>query len=265
MSADYSFARAAIFFALLALFLILEAWRPRRATPMQRRMRWPSNFGLMAINTAVVFVLPVAALGSAVWAQAHGWGLFNQLALPGWAEVLLAWLVLDAAIYWQHRWLHEIGWLWPLHRVHHSDVEFDATTGVRFHAGEIALSMLYKCVLVVALGAPVLAVLLFETALNGLSLFNHSNLHLPEPFDRMLRRVLVTPDMHRAHHSVHRDEHDSNYSNAFSWWDRLFMSYTAQPRDGHEGMLIGLEQFREAPEQRLLPLLRQPARAPTNP
>src|SRR2546421_526651 len=134
MSADYSdwvlqhqaAARAVVFFVLLALFLSLEAWLPKRRTPMQRRMRWPSNFALMAINTAVLFALPVAAVGSSVWATAHGWGLFNHVALPGWIKILLAWLILDAAIYWQHRAFHEIGWLWPLHRVHHSDVEFDA-------------------------------------------------------------------------------------------------------------------------------------------
>jgi sterol desaturase/sphingolipid hydroxylase (fatty acid hydroxylase superfamily) len=253
-------ARAVIFFALLGLFAGLEAWRPRRRTPRQRHLRWPPNLGLMAINTAVIFVLPVAVVGSSVWASARGWGLFNQIPLPAWSEILLAWLLLDLAIYWQHRAFHEIGWLWPLHRVHHSDVELDTTTGVRFHVGEIILSTLYKCLLVVALGAPWAAVLLFETALNGLSLFNHANLHLPERFDRILRRVLVTPDMHRAHHSVHRQEHDSNYSNAFAWWDHVFWSYTPAPRDGHEAMTIGLQQFREEHEQRLLPLLVQPAK-----
>jgi sterol desaturase/sphingolipid hydroxylase (fatty acid hydroxylase superfamily) len=260
MSADYTGVRAAIFFALLALMLVLEALLPRRHGPMQRGMRWPANFSLMLINTLVVFALPIAAAGASLWAGANGWGLFNRVALAPWMEVLLAWMILDFAIYWQHRAFHEVPWLWPLHRVHHTDVEFDATTGVRFHAGEIALSMLYKCVFVVAIGAPLVAVLLFETALSTLALFNHANLHLPERCDRILRMILVTPDMHRTHHSTHRVEHDSNYSNAFSWWDHLFRSYTAAPREGHEQMKIGLKHFREAGEQRLWPLLHQPLR-----
>jgi len=227
---------------------------------MLRAMRWPSNLALALVNAVILALLPFAAITSAVWAQAHGLGLFNRSEWPRWLEVALAWIALDCAIYWQHRLLHEIAWLWPMHRVHHSDVELDTTTGVRFHPFEIVLSMAYKCVVVVALGAPWLAVLFFETALNGLSLFNHANLNLNPKLDRMLRMIIVTPDMHRAHHSVYRVEHDSNYSNAFAWWDRLFGSYTDAPRDGHEAMRIGLEQFREAPEQGVLPLLRQPLR-----
>lgn len=227
---------------------------------MFRAMRWPANFGLMVIDTAILFVLPFAAITSALWAQARGWGLFNRIDWPTWLEVAIAWIALDCAIYWQHRWLHEIRWLWPMHRVHHSDVELDATTGVRFHPFEIVLSMLYKCVVVIALGAPWPAVLLFESLLNGLALFNHANLNLNPRVERILRMAIVTPDMHRTHHSIHRVEHDSNYSNAFSWWDRVFASYTDAPRDGHEAMRIGLEQFREAPEQRIVPLLRQPLR-----
>jgi sterol desaturase/sphingolipid hydroxylase (fatty acid hydroxylase superfamily) len=258
MSADYTGVRAAAFFALFALILALETLRPRRRNPMQRRMRWPSNLGLMAINAAMIGLLPFAAAASAIWAQSRGLGLLHFTVLPPWLEVLAAWLVLDVAIYWQHRALHEVGWLWPLHRVHHTDVELDATTGVRFHAAEIVLSMAYKCVVVIALGAPLLAVLLFEIALSGLSLFNHANLHLPARLDRMVRMLLVTPDMHRAHHSVHRDEHDSNYGNALSWWDHLFRSYTRVPRDGHAGMRIGLAEFRHATDQRLVALLKQP-------
>ena len=227
---------------------------------MFRAMRWPANFGLMVINTAILVILPVAAFRASILAQALGWGLFNRIDWPGWLEVTIAWIALDCAIYWQHRLLHEIGWLWPMHRVHHSDVELDATTGVRFHPFEIVLSMLYKCAVVIALGAPWPAVLLFESLLNGLSLFNHANLNLNPRVERILRMAIVTPDMHRTHHSIHRVEHDSNYSNAFSWWDRVFASYTEAPRDGHESMRIGLEQFREAPEQAVVPLLRQPLR-----
>jgi sterol desaturase/sphingolipid hydroxylase (fatty acid hydroxylase superfamily) len=250
--------RGAIFFGLLATFLVAQELWPKRATPMLRAVRWPPNFALVAIDTAILASLPFAAITSAIWAQAHHAGLFNALGWPHWLEVAIAWIALDCAIYWQHRALHEIAWLWPMHRVHHSDVEFDATTGVRFHPFEIVLSMAYKCIVVIALGAPWLAVLLFETTLNGLSLFNHANLRLNPQLDRILRMAIVTPDMHRAHHSVHRVEHDSNYSNAFAWWDRLFGSYTDQPRDGHESMRIGLVQFRDAPAQRIVALLKQP-------
>jgi sterol desaturase/sphingolipid hydroxylase (fatty acid hydroxylase superfamily) len=260
MSADYTGVRAAAFLALFALILALETLRPRRKTPMQRRLRWPSNLGLMVINAAMIALLPFAAAASAIWAQSRGWGLFHFTGLPAWFELVAAWLILDVAIYWQHRALHEIGWLWPLHRVHHTDVELDATTGVRFHAAEIVLSMAYKCVVVIALGAPLLAVLLFEIALSGLALFNHANLHLPASLERIVRMILVTPDMHRAHHSIHRDEHDSNYGNALSWWDHLFRSYTRAPRDGHETMQIGLAEFRATPDQSLLALLRQPVK-----
>lgn len=250
--------RGAAFFGGLALWLALERAFPRRGGDMRRALRWRANFGLVAIDTVVLLTLPAAAMGTAMWAQAQSWGLFNHAQMPYWLSVMLAWALLDLAIYWQHRAFHEVRWLWPLHRVHHSDIEFDASTGVRFHPAEILLSMVYKCGLVLALGAPPLAVLVFEVALNGAALFSHANLRLPLRFERALRRLIITPDMHRAHHSIHRAEMDSNYSNVFSLWDRLFRSYTPQPREGHEGMRIGLAQFRDARQQGLLPLLTQP-------
>lgn len=203
-------------------------------------------------------LVPVAAVGTAFWAQAHGWGLLNAVNLPAWSEIAIAWLALDGAIYWQHRSFHEIRALWPLHRVHHSDTEFDTSSALRFHPAEILLSAAYKSGVALALGAPPLAVLLLETTVNGFALFNHSNLRLP--FDALLRKLVVTPDVHRVHHSVHRAETDSNYGSSLLLWDRLFGSYTPQPRDGHERMRIGLEEFRDGPAQKLTALLAQPLR-----
>ena len=257
-----SAARAGVFFGVLALMLLLERTFPRRHADPQRRTRWPANFGLVIVDTAALFALPVAAVATAIWAQSRGWGLLTILHAPLWLSLPLGWLLLDCAIYWQHRTLHEVRWLWPLHRVHHTDIELDATTALRFHPAEILLSMLYKCVVVLALGAPPTAVLLFEIVLNGLALFNHANLRLPAAADRALRKFLVTPDMHRIHHSVYRVEMDSNYGNALSLWDYFFRSYTPVPRDGDEAMRIGLEEFREVSEQRLWPLLGQPAHRP---
>lgn len=254
--------RLLAFFGLLALFLMLERLFPRRTGDMHRALRWPSNFGLVLLDSALLALLPLAAIGSALWAAQQGFGFLNKTALPVYAEIALAWLLLDLAIYWQHRWLHEYPWLWRLHRVHHSDIEFDTTTGVRFHPAEILLSMVYKCAVVVALGAPVLAVLLVEITLNGFALFSHANLHLPARFERILRWGLVTPEMHRVHHSIYRQETDSNYGSALSLWDRLFKSYNDQPRDGHSEMRIGLPELREVPDQRLMRLLLQPLQHP---
>lgn len=256
--AHSSALRVAAFFGLLILFLVLERLFPRRGSDLQRHLRWPANLGLVVIDSALLLALPVAALATAFWAEGRGWGLLHALDSPAWLAVSLGWLLLDVAIYWQHRAFHEIRWLWPLHRVHHSDIEFDATTGLRFHPGEILLSMLYKCGLVLALGIPPLAVLLFEIALNGFAIFTHANLRLPPEPERWLRRVVVTPEMHRIHHSAWRVEHDSNYGNALSVWDRLFSSYTPAAREPQETMRIGLPRFRAEEEQRLLPLLRQP-------
>jgi sterol desaturase/sphingolipid hydroxylase (fatty acid hydroxylase superfamily) len=250
--------RPAFFFGILAALLVAERVWPRRAQPMQRRMRWTSNFGLVILDTAVLALLPLAALGTALWAEAAGIGLFNVVAWPAWLEVALAWLLLDAAIYVQHRAMHEIPLLWRLHRVHHSDIEFDTTTGVRFHPLEILLSMGWKMGLVAALGAPLLAVLILEITLSGFALWSHANLRYPLLLDRWLRRVVITPEVHRVHHSPYTAETNSNYGSALIIWDHLFRSYVAQPREGHRAMRIGLDRWRAAGDQRLTALLRQP-------
>lgn len=251
--------RLAAFAGVLLAMLAAEDLWPRRAGPLQRRLRWSANFSLVVVDALLVrLLIPLGATGTAIWSEVRGYGLFNNVGWVFAAEALLAFLALDALIYWQHRLFHRIPLFWRLHRMHHSDVEFDATTGVRFHPVEILLSMLIKMGAVLALGAPAVAVIAFEVALNATSLFNHGNLRLPPPVDRALRRLVVTPDMHRVHHSVHRHEHDSNYGFNLSWWDHLFRSYTDQPQDGHTTMQIGLASFRDPDDQRLTKLLTQP-------
>jgi sterol desaturase/sphingolipid hydroxylase (fatty acid hydroxylase superfamily) len=256
--------RLAAFGAVLLALLAAEELWPRRAPPARRAPRWFVNLALVAIDTGFVrliaLAVPLAAVAAALWAAREGVGLFTQVQWPLLLEATLSFLALDALIYGQHRLFHRVPLFWRLHRMHHSDLEFDTTTGVRFHPVEIAVSMLIKVAAVVALGAPAIAVIAFEVALNATSLFNHSNLRLPPWLDRALRRVVVTPDMHRVHHSVHRREHDSNFGFNLSWWDHLFRSYTDQPADGHTTMRIGLTVFRETDDQRLLALLRQPLR-----
>jgi sterol desaturase/sphingolipid hydroxylase (fatty acid hydroxylase superfamily) len=204
-------------------------------------------------------MLPIAGMGAALLAQEEGWGLFNVLSfVPRWTAVLASILVLDLAIYGQHVVFHKVPFLWRLHRVHHTDIDLDATSGVRFHPLEIALSLALKLAVIAALGAPVVAVVAFEVLLNAAALFNHANVRLSLGLDRVLRRVIVTPDMHRVHHSVHRDETDSNFGFNLSLWDRLFGTYRDQPRDGHLGMTIGLAMFRSSRERWLPRLLIQP-------
>jgi sterol desaturase/sphingolipid hydroxylase (fatty acid hydroxylase superfamily) len=257
--ANEPWLRVGAFGGVLLLLLAAQDLWPRRATPMHRRQRWTANLAIVVLDVALVrLLIPLGAVGTAIWADVRGDGLLAAVDWPWAAEAALAFLALDALVYWQHRLFHVIPWFWRLHRMHHSDVEFDATTGVRFHPIEILLSMLIKMGAVLALGAPAVAVIVFEIALNATSLFNHSNLRLPEAVDRALRRFIVTPDMHRVHHSVHRHEHDRNFGFNLSWWDHLFRSYTAQPADGHTTMRIGLTQFRGDDEQNLLALLKQP-------
>lgn len=254
--------RLAAFAAVLAAMLAWEARRPRRASGHGRRLqRWRTNLGLVAVDALVVRLgFPLAAVGAAVLAQERGWGLLNALDVPRWLAVAVALVILDLAIYAQHVAFHKVPVLWRLHRVHHCDVELDATTGLRFHPIEIALSMAFKIALVIALGAPAVAVIVFEVGLNALAMFNHANVRLPERIDRVLRRLVVTPDMHRVHHSIHRDETDSNYGFNLSVWDRLFGTYRAEPRDGHETMTLGLDTFRTPADGRLGRLLLQPFR-----
>jgi sterol desaturase/sphingolipid hydroxylase (fatty acid hydroxylase superfamily) len=200
----------------------------------------------------------------ALLASERGWGLLNIFAVPGWLAFLVSLLLLDLAIYLQHVMFHAVPALWRLHRMHHADLEFDVTTGLRFHPIEILLSMALKLAIVVALGPPAIAVLVFEVLLNGTALFNHSNIRIPLGLDRILRLIVVTPDMHRVHHSIHPSETNSNFGFNLPWWDRLLGTYRAQPREGHEGMTIGIEQFRTPRDLWLDQMLIQPLRGPAS-
>lgn len=254
--------RLGVYLGLLVLLMLAEAAWPRRPRVLGRRQRWPGNLGMAALNALTVRLLaPGAVIGVALWADETGFGLFNLLPAPDWLAVVGSVLLLDLTIYAQHVAFHRVAPLWRLHRMHHADTEIDVTTGARFHPVEILLSVAIKAAAVVLLGAPAGAVLLFEVLLNATSMFNHANLALPPALDRWLRRLLVTPDMHRVHHSWHRDETDSNYGFNLPWWDRLFGTYRPQPRDGHTGMTIGLADFRSSGDQRLDRLLLQPLRA----
>lgn len=245
--------RLTIFLGLFAVLASLEALMPRRARTQPRSTRWVTNWSVTLLNTVTLrllaLALPLLAVGAAVDAEAQGWGLFNLLDLPLWFEIILVILILDFAIWLQHLITHKIPLLWRLHRVHHADVDMDVTTAIRFHPVEIALSMLLKIGAVYLLGPAAIAVVIFEVILNGTAMFNHSNLALPQWLDRTLRRVLVTPDMHRVHHSVHRHEHDSNYGFSLSLWDRLFGTYIAQPAQGHDDMQVGLEWQDDRPSK----------------
>lgn len=233
--------RLAAFVGVFAVLAVWEALAPRRARSQTRRRRWSINLGLSVLNTVVLrIVFPVAAVGAALWAAEGGWGLFNQLAAPAWLAIGASIIVLDLAVYGQHRLSHAVPWLWRLHRLHHIDLDVDVTTAGRFHPVEMVLSMLWKMAVVVALGAPPAAVLIFEILLNAAAMFSHAQIALPAAIDRRLRLLLVTPDMHRVHHSIHRDETDSNYGFLVSVWDRLLGSYRDQPRDGHETMVLGV-------------------------
>ncbi|MGC8476621.1 MAG: sterol desaturase family protein [Acetobacteraceae bacterium] len=255
--------RAGISFGGLAVFALLEARWPRRPRALSRWWRWPGNLGIALLGgVAVRLTVPLAAIGVALLAARHGWGLLPLTGLPSWAQVILAMLVLDLAIYAQHVMFHLVPPLWRLHRMHHADLDLDVTSGARFHPLEIVLSMLIKMAVVLALGAPVAAVLLFEILLNFTAMFNHSNLALPAPIDAVLRLWVVTPDMHRVHHSVLRAETDSNFGFNLPWWDRLFGTYRARPAAGQLGMELGLPLFRATGESRLDRLLTQPFRAP---
>lgn len=237
--------RLVAFLGLFALFAGLETMAPRRARVQPRATRWGTNLAIILIDSMttrlMAFALPLLAVGAAMDAASNGWGLLNMVTLPGWITVLAAILILDLAIWFQHMVFHKVPALWRLHRVHHADRDFDVTTALRFHPVEIAASMGIKIGVVYLIGAPALGVILFEIILNGSAMFNHANMRLPLGVDRVLRRVLVTPDMHRVHHSVHRHEADSNYGFALSIWDRIFGTYIDQPQDGHDDMVIGLE------------------------
>lgn len=255
--------RLAAFAAVLALMALWEVLAPRRARAIPRRGRWPANIGIVVLNTALVrLLLPTAAVGVALSAEAHGWGLFNHYAMPSWAAILGGIVLLDLVIYLQHVMFHAVPALWRLHRMHHADLDIDVTTGARFHPVEIVLSMLIKFAAISALGVPAAAVVLFEVVLNATSMFNHANARIAPAIERALRWLVVTPDMHRVHHSIERDETDSNFGFNLSLWDRLFGTYRAQPRAGHEAMTIGIPDFRSPAQcSRLLGMLAIPFHA----
>lgn len=236
--------RVSAFFFLLTAMGVWETIAPRRQLMASRPARWFGNIGLLVINSlAVRLVFTMGAAGIALEAERQGWGLFNVVELPSWLEVLLAVALLDLAIYFQHILFHAVPFLWRLHMVHHADPDFDVTTGLRFHTLEIGLSLGIKAGVIIALGASPIAVIIFETLLNSFSMFSHSNIRIPGWLDRWLRLVVVTPDMHRVHHSVIRAETNSNFGFNVPWWDYLFRTYRPQPQEGHTGMRIGVEQI----------------------
>jgi len=255
--------RLAAFAGVFAAMALWEFLSPRRPWAVGRVARWPSNLGMVAVDAvAVRLLIPTAAAGVALIASERSFGLFHWLGWPGWLAGLLGFVVLDLVIYGQHVVFHKVPWLWRLHRMHHADLDIDVTTGVRFHPIEILLSMLIKIATVALFGIPAGAVVAFEVVLNATSMFNHSNAAMPAWLDRVVRLCVVTPDMHRVHHSVVRAETDSNFGFNLPWWDRLFGTYRAEPSAGHDGITIGLPIFRDRRELRLDRLLTQPFRAP---
>ncbi|MFZ5619520.1 MAG: sterol desaturase family protein [Pseudomonadota bacterium] len=238
--------RLGFFFGIFAVMALWELAAPRRRLTQPKAVRWANNIGLVFFNSFLVrLVFPLAAVGMAVFAREQGWGVLNYFEVPHWLAVVAAVVVLDFFIWLQHVMVHAVPALWRLHRMHHADLDFDVTTGARFHPLEILLSMLIKFAVIAVLGPPVLAVIVFEVLLNATSMFNHSNVRIAAGVDRVLRLFVVTPDMHRVHHSVEDDETNSNFGFNLPWWDRLFGTYRAQPRAGHEGMTIGIRTFRD--------------------
>jgi len=240
--------RLVVFLGVFLVMALIELALPKRTLVAPKGRRWLTNLGIsvtagLVLRLMAALAVPVAAIAAAFYAQQNHIGLLNNVAWPEWVKVTIALIVLDLAIWAQHLASHKIPILWRLHKVHHADRDIDVTTAVRFHPVEIALSMVWKIVVVVPLGASPLSVFLFEVILNACALFNHANIALPLWLDRILRLVIITPDMHRVHHSVKRREHDSNYGFNLSLWDRLFRTYTAQPEGGHLGMTIGLTPY----------------------
>ena len=246
--------RMSFFFGMLITIGLWELLAPKRALTISKSVRWVNNLGLVFFNSFLLRVLfPAAAVGVAVFASEQGWGLFNYFNLPLWFAVLASVIIMDFVIYVQHVMVHAIPMLWRLHRVHHADMDYDVTTGSRFHPIEIIISMLIKFATILLLGPPIVAVIIFEIVLNATAMFNHGNISLPKSFDKYLRLLLVTPDMHRVHHSVEDDEANSNFGFSLPWWDRIFGTYRAQPRAGHKDMTIGINKFRDPKQVSWLP------------
>jgi len=257
--------RVACFVGILVAMAVWELVAPRRRQEIPRLLRWANNLGIVVVDTVLVrLIFPIVAVGLALVAEERGWGLLNAFGAPAWLAFMVSLLALDLAIYLQHVMFHAVPALWRLHRMHHADLEFDVTTGLRFHPVEILLSMGIKLAVVAVLGPPAAAVLVFEVLLNATAMFNHGNVRIPLGLDRVLRWFVVTPDMHRVHHSIHPQETNSNFGFNLPWWDRLLGTYRAQPKEGHEGMTIGIEQFRTPRDLWLDRMLIQPALGPAS-
>ena len=238
--------RLSVFLGLFAILAFSEWAKPRRKLTLSKGQRWTTNIVIVLLDSVIVrLVFPAAAVGMALWAHLNGYGLFNFISVPFWLAVIISFIVLDFAVWLSHVLSHKVPLFWRFHRMHHSDRDIDVTTAIRFHPIEIVLSMVWKVAWVIGLGAPAVAVILFEIVLNGCAMFNHSNTKLPLGLDRVLRLILVTPDMHRVHHSAIGDETDSNYGFNLPWWDRLFGTYIDQPELGHDNMTIGLEEWQD--------------------
>ena len=241
--------RLVFFLGIFAAIAIWELRAPRRTLTVSKSLRWSSNLGLVAINTVLLrLIFPLAGAGMAAFCADNGWGLLNHFAVPWLIAVPLAVIAMDFVIWLQHVMVHAVPAFWRLHQVHHADLDYDLSTGARFHPVEILLSLLIKFATIVVLGAPVVAVIAFEIVLNGMAMFNHGNIGLPDNLDRAMRWFFVTPDMHRVHHSIEVDETNSNFGFNLSWWDRLFGTYRDQPRAGQLGMTIGLRDHRDQHE-----------------
>ncbi|MFL2551065.1 MAG: sterol desaturase family protein [Arenicellales bacterium] len=237
--------RMSFFLGVFALMAFWEVLSPRRRPVLSKMLRWGNNLGLVIFNSILLrFIFPAAAVGVAALASEQGWGLLNYYPLPLWLSLAISLFVMDFVIYLQHILMHAVPILWRLHRVHHADLDYDVTTGARFHPIEIILSMLIKFVTIVALGPTIVAVVIFEIVLNAMAMFNHANVRLPLRMDHVLRQLIVTPDMHRVHHSVDYDEANSNFGFNLAFWDRWFGTYRDQPRAGHEQMIIGIQNYR---------------------
>jgi sterol desaturase/sphingolipid hydroxylase (fatty acid hydroxylase superfamily) len=253
--------RLGFFLGMFALIAAWELFAPRRVLEVSKPVRWTHNISIAIINVLLVRVLfPSAAVGVSVFANERGIGLLNMFPIPYALAFMLSLLALDLTMYVVHLMFHAVPALWRVHRMHHADVDFDVTTGARFHPIQILLALLIKFAVIFVLGPPVMAVLVFEAVFNALSLFNHANVRIPSTVDRVLRWFLVTPDMHRVHHSIEATETNSNFSFVLPWWDRLFGTYLAEPAGGHERMTIGVDQFRTERDFWLDRMLLQPFR-----
>lgn len=251
--------RSVCFIGMICIVAVWELATPRRILKFSKPVRWYSNLGLVVLNSFILrWAFPVLAVSFAIIAQERGWGLFNIITVPTALRVILSFLVLDCIIYLQHVMFHSLPLLWRLHRMHHTDLDYDLTTGIRFHPIEIIISMGIKISAIALLGPPPIVVVCFEIVLNLAAMFNHGNIYLPLKIDRILRLFIVTPDMHRVHHSVILKENNSNFGFNVPWWDYLFGTYTAQPKQGHIEMTIGLAKFRDPEYLHLHWLIAQP-------